>query len=758
MKTLLVAAGGDRAAALASRLTARGHAVTRAEIADARLGEKVDLLLVAASPDQAEALCRTLLSTARGRTPMTMFVGDPSPAELERLLRAGVDTFAPSDESIDLRLTVVEHAARDRALIADLTSELRESEDRYRSVLAAMQEGVLVLDAQGRILTCNASAARILDRPVERLMGRTLRDDTRPVVRADGTTFPETELPAYVTLATGKPVSDVVVGLRDTESGETTWLSVSSQPLDVRADAPPEAVVVSFTDTTDVRRSEANFRGLIERAPDGILVHRDGKVVFVNPKFFSMLGFGSASECVGRPLLDFVHPEDRAMVLEQVSQSVTTGEPAPPLVERLIGRSGEVVYVEVIGLPIHFDGVPATLAHARDMTERRRLEDELRAADRLASVGRLAAAVGHEINNPLAYVVGNLDLLDALLKGDVDAQSAVEARRLLADARDGAERVRGIVRDLKLFSKRDDDAKRAIDVRKVLESSLGIAWNEIRHRARVVKDYGDTPAVHGSEARLGQVFLNLLVNAAQAIPEGNAERHEVRVTTRFETPSAVVVEIRDTGVGIPPDVLRHVFEPFFTTKPAGAGTGLGLAICQTLVTSAGGTIAVDSEVGKGTRVRVTLPASNDQPSSSEPQPSAPPTSEPRYRLLIVDDEPRVAITLRHLLSEHEVTIVSSGREAIDQLGKADTYFDAILCDLMMGDLTGMDVFEVIKLARPGMQKRMIFMTGGAFTPRASTFVSTIENPCLEKPFPLDDLMRAIRKVVRETAAAQPLSR
>ncbi len=730
--------------------------MTRAGIDDARLGDRVDLLLVAATPDQAEALCRSLLSTARGRSPVTMFVGEPSPVELERLLRAGVDTFSSSDDSIDLRLSVAEHAARDRALIADLTSELRESEDRYRSVIAAMQEGVLVLDTQGRILTCNASASRILGRTVERLAGRTLRDDPRAVVRADGTAFTETELPAYVTLATGRPVSDVVVGLRDKETGETTWLSVSSQPIGVRVDAPPQAVVVSFTDTTEIRRSEANFRGLIERAPDAIFVHRGGTVVFVNPKFFSMLGFGSAKECIGRPLLDFVHPEEHAIVMERVRKMVATGAEAPPLVERLVARNGDIVFVEVIGLSIHFDGAPATLAHARDMTERRRLEDELRVADRLASVGRLAAAVGHEINNPLAYVVGNLDLLDALLKGDVDAESAIEARRLLTDARDGAERVRRIVRDLKLFSKRDTDDMGPIDVRRVLDSSLGIAWNEIRHRARLVKDYGDTPKVHGSEARLGQVFLNLLVNAAQAIPEGTAERHEVHIATRFEAPSSVVVEIRDTGVGMAPDVLSRVFEPFFTTKPGGVGTGLGLAICKTLVTSAGGTIEVDSKVGKGTRVRVTLPISTEQPVSSDSQPSVAPTSEPRYRILIVDDEPRVAITLRHLLSEHEVMIVSSGREAIDRLGKADTYFDAILCDLMMGDLTGMDVYEVMKLARPGMEKRMIFMTGGAFTPRASTFVSTVENSCLEKPFPLEELMRAIRNVVRETA--QPLSR
>jgi len=745
VRTLLVAQDDARAAALLSKLASRGHVVTRAGLGDARLDQRYDMLVVVAQAAQAEAICRLLFSTTRGSTPVTVYVGDPTQAELERLLRAGVDMLARFDDTIDLALTVSEHGARDRALVADLTAELRESEERSRSIIAAMQEGVVVMGRDGKMITFNQSAERILGRSHEELMTRTPRD-RREFVRSDGTLLEEDELPANVTLRTGKAVNDCVVGLRRA-SGETTWLSVSSQPLGARAGEPPSAVVVSITDLTELRRSEANFRGLIEHSPDGLWVHRDGKLLFVNPRFLAMLGYAAADECVGRPLFDFVHPDAHGPVRERVKHLREKNEQTPPLVERMLRKDGESVWVEVIAIPIFFDGAPAVLAHARDLTERRRLEAELGTADRLASVGRLAAAVGHEINNPLAYVVGNLDLLASMLDKGAPEETR-EARRLLGEAREGADRVRRIVRDLKIFSQRDAEERGPTDIRRVLESSIGIAWNEIRHRARLTKDYAPTPYVHGNEARLGQVFLNLLVNAAQAIPEGNAERHEVRVSTRY-APPWVTVEISDTGVGIAPDLLERIFEPFFTTKPAGAGTGLGLSICRTLVNAAGGEISIESTVGKGTTVRVSLPESSETIAASEPAPSPPRSSQPRYRILIVDDEPRVAITLKHLLSDHEVTMVSSGRAAIDALGKSDVWFDAIVCDLMMADLTGMDVYEVVKLARPGTEKRMIFMTGGAFTPRASAFVGTMENPCLEKPFPVDELLKAIRKVARD---------
>jgi signal transduction histidine kinase len=232
-------------------------------------------------------------------------------------------------------------------------------------------------------------------------------------------------------------------------------------------------------------------------------------------------------------------------------------------------------------------------------------------ADRLASVGQLAAGVGHEINNPLAYVLSNLHFIHKEMTRTQGAPKPEEREELLtaiADAREGAERVRLIVQDLKLLSRPDDASSGPVDLGVVLRRVIKLASHEIGRRARLVEELGELPPVQGSGAGLGQAFLNLLINAAQAIPEGNAAENEVRVKARWEAPERVVVEVSDTGRGIAPEHLERIFEPFFTTKPVGEGTGLGLAVCHGILQAHGGEIQVESQPGKGSTFRVSLKA------------------------------------------------------------------------------------------------------------------------------------------------------
>jgi PAS domain S-box-containing protein len=361
------------------------------------------------------------------------------------------------------------------------------------------------------------------------------------------------------------------------------------------------------------RRSEQNFRTLIERSPDAVAVYQGAVVVYVNPRMLALLGYDTPEGIVGRGPLEFVHPEDRPMVTRRIQDYSLRGMETPPVEERFVRKDGVAVPVEVISIPIFFDEAPSTLVHARDLTERKRLEAQLVMADRLASVGRLAATVGHEINNPLAFVLANLELsLEGFAEGGpLDAARAREIAEMLREAREGAERVRHIVRDLKVFSRGESDEIRAVDPRRVIDSCISMAKGEIRHRARLVKRYGFTPRVLANEARLGQVLLNLLINAAHAIPEDAPGEHTITVTTGTDPRGLVEIEVHDTGSGIPDDVKKHIFEPFFTTKPGGAGTGLGLSICQNIVAALGGEITVESEVGKGTAFRVYLPAARD---------------------------------------------------------------------------------------------------------------------------------------------------
>ncbi|WP_224243084.1 sensor histidine kinase [Hyalangium gracile] len=248
---------------------------------------------------------------------------------------------------------------------------------------------------------------------------------------------------------------------------------------------------------------------------------------------------------------------------------------------------------------------------ASSLRQLQTMQAQLIFTDRLASMGRLAAGVGHEINNPLAYVLSNLNYVHKELQRTQCTLSEEERQELLVamtEAKEGAERVRVIVQDLKTLSRPDDVGSGRADLKLVLSAAVKIASHEIRRRARLVEELGELPPVLGNSSRLGQVFLNLLINAAQAIPEGHVEQNEIRIHGRLETPELVAVEIRDTGCGIPQENLDRIFDPFFTTKPVGEGTGLGLSLVHSIITALGGTITVKSQVGQGTTFRVHLPA------------------------------------------------------------------------------------------------------------------------------------------------------
>jgi signal transduction histidine kinase len=393
------------------------------------------------------------------------------------------------------------------------------------------------------------------------------------------------------------------------------------------------------------------------------------------------------------------------------------------------------------------------LREAKVRAERRRIEEQLMISDRMASMGTLAAGVAHEINNPLASVMANLELaansLADLTARQGPSPDAANIEEELQDAREGAERIRNIIRDLKIFSRSGEDRKGLVDVQRVLESTTRMAWNEIRHRARLVKNYSAVPLVEASEAQLGQLFLNLVVNAAQAIPEGDADNNEVRVSVGEDAGGMVVVEVSDTGSGIPREVQEHVFRPFFTTKPIGVGTGLGLAICHQIVVGLDGRIEYETEMGQGTAFRVYLPPARVEAREvPRPENLAELVARRRGRVLVVDDEPLITRTVQRALSkDHDILALSSAEDALAHISSGER-FDVILCDLMMPQMTGMDLHsELLRIAKD-QAARMIFLTGGAFTPRARAFIDGTRNKLIEKPFDAIHLRAIINAQVR----------
>jgi len=515
--------------------------------------------------------------------------------------------------------------------------------------------------------------------------------------------------------------------------------------------------------TAALSKADDRLVNLVEVAPEPVLICAGGRVVYANRAALDSLHYKSPDEIIARDFLDLLDGRERELMEDGFRQMLSSGRPAPSSEVNFLCRDGALATLDVFYLITEFREERAIVLLCRDVTERKQLQGHLMLSDRLASLGTLASGVAHEINNPLLYVSMNLEYVTSELQriaGQLSGRDGHKAAELvpqlealerpLHEARDGAQRVKDIVRDLRSFSTGGGGERVwPVDICAIMESALRMARNEIKYRAEVVRQYGETPLVEANESRMGQVFLNLLVNAAQAIPEGNVSNNEIRITTATDRAGRAVVQIQDSGVGIPPEVLPRVFDPFFTTKAPGKGTGLGLAIVHRIVTALKGEIYIESQVGVGTTVRVILPRAKNIPQPEETRPISAPhdvgvKEERRLRILLVDDETSLGTSLRRCISRYwNASFVNDGRQALELL-RHDSHYDVIVCDLMMPEVTGMDIYEELSQSRPDLSKRMLFMTGGAFTERARSFLESVPNPRLEKPFDLAQLEAAVR--------------
>jgi signal transduction histidine kinase len=509
----------------------------------------------------------------------------------------------------------------------------------------------------------------------------------------------------------------------------------------------------------------ALIAAIADDLPAGVWVATapEGRFVYSNKAFEEIMGMGPVADVgVGeyaQPYGIFTreghpYPEARLpFVLALQARAVV-------IVDDIVihRRDGRRVYVRAFGKPMFDSGGEVTHiaiaffdisreAEAQDAREK--AQAKLAQTERLASIGIVAAGVAHEVNNPLSYVIGNLDLIARELGTEVASDPKLRViEERLRDARHGAERVRAIVRDLKVFSRVQDARPTAVDVRAAMEAALQIAQNEIRHRAQVRRHLLPVPFVWGEEGRIGQLFLNLLINAAHAIPDGNAQANEIGVATRTCADGWVEIAVTDTGIGMPPEVLAKVFDPFFTTKPVGAGTGLGLSISHAIALDLGGRMEVESQPGKGTTFRVLLPpAGKTSDSRPPPQNEGAARGERRGSVLAIDDEPHILKVIKNVLGiEHDVTCEPSATAALDRFRQGER-FDVILCDLMMPQVTGIDLYDALLEIAPKQAQAMLFLTGGAFTARAQAFVDRVPNAVLEKPFNATALVTRVRQIL-----------
>jgi CheY-like chemotaxis protein len=269
-----------------------------------------------------------------------------------------------------------------------------------------------------------------------------------------------------------------------------------------------------------------------------------------------------------------------------------------------------------------------------------------------------------------------------------------------------------------------------------------MAMHEVVPRARLVRSLAEVAPVMGSEAQLAQVFLSLIVNAAQSIPNGDARRHEVRVTTRMDEGN-VVVEVSDTGAGIAPEVLPRIFDPFFTSRGVGEGTGLGLSVCYGTIQRHGGEITVASEPSRGSTFRVALP-----PAAAWRNEPAPPTGRGtslKKRVLVLDDDALIGQGISRALDDiAEVTVLADPPAVLERLANGERW-DTVLCDSSMSDMSGIDLYREVLRVAPDAASRVVFMTAGAFTPHVRAFLDSVGNECLEKPFDVAKIRKLVSR-------------
>jgi len=628
--------------------------------------------------------------------------------EAERRLGGASDEVAVARVELELQYEELQRAHR----------ELSSSHDRYRDLFEQGPVSMLEIDDIGRIARMNVSARELFSDVV----GLPLT-----TIAAEGEA---NEL--LSTLAQSKTRQPVQ---RDLELRGVTRRVTARVAIHVLAD---DLTLVAIEDVTELRRvnaelaAERQLRQVLERNPDGMAVVRDGELVFGNAALARMLGL-TERDLVGKTLSSFV--EDTGAVTSPTGRDVRNAElrvETPEGIERT---------VECHSLRIDFRGEPARLLTMRDITDRRRIEARMARAERLATVGMLVAGVAHEVNNPLTYVMANLQLATRQVADDS------ETYELLTDALEGAERISQITRDLKTFHEADE-AHHAVNINDVVRDALRMARSGLAGRARVVHDPGAIPETVANPGRLVQVVLNLVINAGKAMPERPTKENVISVRT-WATDDDVCILVGDNGVGITDDAIGHIFDPFFTTRREVGGTGLGLSICNSIVQQLGGFIDVESKVGVGTRFVVHIPV---QPAAIPKDRSAHTSrfrlrkreGTKRLRLLIVEDDASVQRSLRrHLKSLGEVDLDASGNQAMRRLAEDDAY-DVILSDLVMSDGTGMELARWIEAEKPQLMPRLVFMSGMPH-PREN---EPDDVPCLRKPFDMDELHRRLSEVAR----------
>ena len=501
----------------------------------------------------------------------------------------------------------------------------------------------------------------------------------------------------------------------------------------------------------ELRESELRYRGLVEHSPDAILVHRGMHLEFVNDAAAQLLGATTPAQLIGRAVLEFVHASERAEVAARINRNEVLRQPTPPVEVRMMRLDGTTIAVETVGMPFTLDGQQAVLTIIRDVSERKRLEDHVRQAQRMEAVGQLAGGIAHDFNNLLTVITS----YSAMLLGE--QCTTPEVRADLEEIKSAADRAAALTRQLLAFSRRQLLQPRVLDVNELTLNLEKMLRRLLREDIELVTAL--EPAlglVHADPGQLEQVIVNLAVNARDAMPDGGRLTIETANVTLDESfgplPDGgagehVMLAVSDTGHGMTDAVKAHIFEPFFTTKETGKGTGLGLSTVYGIVQQSGGSIWVYSEPDQGTTFKIYLPVATVTRTKRD-------TPAPRVAvragsetILLVEDEERVRKAARRILEGSGYTVLeaATGAEAVRLCETHPTPIGLVLTDMVMPEMGGRELSSHVVRLRP--EAKILFMSG--YTEDAALHHNVLAPGAmfLDKPFTPGTLTQKVREAL-----------
>ncbi len=666
-----------------------------------------------------------------------------------------------------------------RGILVDITEQkkseeaLRKSEETYRTLFENMTQGAFRQRADGTLVDVNPAALEMFGIPREEFLSRTSESTDWEVVHEDGMPAPGNEHPSMVALGSGKPVYGAIFGVRNDRTGELVWMEINAVPEFRPGADKPYQVLVTLHDITkrkhaedELRRSEERFRYLIENAPDAIFVRTGDRFSYVNPAMLKILGVPSADHLIGKRVLDWIHPDGRAMAAERMNRIDSTSEPQPMMPQKYLRMDGTPVDVEASPVSLWYEGRKSALVFLRDITDRKRAEEEkeqlqarLVQAQKIKAIGTLAGGIAHDFNNILSVILGNTELAMA------EVPHSSPGRYCLDQVTKAGYRARDLIGQILAFSRQTEQERKAIkvggiarEVLKFLRASFP-STIEIRRKFHAERD-----TVLADPTQIHQVLMNLCTNAHHAMIEDGGilelelSNHQVDSENGAEYPDLqpgayLKLGVSDTGCGMDTEVMTRIFEPYFTTKEKGMGTGLGLAVVHGIVKELGGAVRVQSESGKGSVFEVFLPLADEKVVSATGKNE--PIAGGHGRILLVDDEEAVADLGRRMLQHlgYEVEVCTSSLDALETFKAGPERFDLVITDITMPTLTGDRLAKELIAIRRDIP--IIICTGHSERISDEKAMEPGVEAIVMKPILMRDMAATIRRVLGMNSHCSP---